>query len=133
MHNNIAAMIIKKKPATVKASLMLLLAGIVIGTINSIYIAFSNSFILPLPFLVLSSFFILLQLLLLNIIRKGYAIGRLILAVLTAFGLFYSLTINESMGAVFWIIGVMDIAAIVFLYVKQSSEWFVKISNSRRR
>jgi len=133
MHNNIAAMIIKKKPATVKVSLMLLLAGIVIGAINSIYIAFSNSFILPLPFLVLSSFFILLQLLLVNIIRKGYVTGRLILTVLTAFGIFYSLTVNESMGIAFWIIGVTDIAAIVLLYVKQSSEWFVKISNSRRR
>lgn len=133
MNNNITTMLIKNKPVTVKVSLMLLLAGIVIGAINSVVIAFTDIYILPLPFLILSTIFILFQLLLVNIIRKGYSIGRLILTVLTVLGIVYGLITDETIGIVYWIIGLLDIAAIVLLYVTQSSSWFEKISNSRRR
>lgn len=133
MHNNITNMIIKQKPVTIKLSLILLLTGIIIGAVNSIIIAFNSYYILPLPFLFLSSFFILLQIFLLNIIRKGYSTGRLVLTILTAFGIIYSLASNVKIGTIFWIITIIDIVAIVLLYLKQSGDWFVKISNTRYR
>jgi hypothetical protein len=132
MDNNITKMLIKQKPATIKAAIALLSGGIVLGLINGIIWVSHHSGIQLMPFVIVSLCIFLFQIILIYTIAKGSSWGRIILVILTVSGFIIALTGNEKL--VFWMngIGIIDSIAIVSLFMKQSNAWFTKISNSRK-